>query len=362
RLLSFIFMYLFMNFLSPTFCLLLAMSLPEITLHTPAQYVAVMHLQLVCHPVPGSDVVLPCSVRELVNPNIMVNAVDLTVPCVQNQTLRDFTDQIPSYRGRTAVFKEELKNGDVSLKLSNVRICDEGEYRCRVDSTSWRSDKTIKLSVEGKLITMEKYESGKFSLLCESKGWHPEPELQWRNSKGVNLTAETETQAVADLFNVKSRITVEKIDSFFCSVTQRHHEKEERIDAQSLHGELLHTPTHSFKYITGQEGKSASLLPPQAEKTAGAATQYDHLLQKGASKSILTSCFNRVVRGLHSIPAAGPPAASLRAAEKICWHLSPLPSRTLYSSRLNIRKPCRLAEILPPTTQLLSACCHQGGD
>uniref|UniRef100_W5K9Y0 Ig-like domain-containing protein n=1 Tax=Astyanax mexicanus TaxID=7994 RepID=W5K9Y0_ASTMX len=114
--------------------------------------------------VPGSDVVLSCSVREFDNRNIMVNAVDLTVTWSRSD-LKDSlvhlyenhkdlnTGQNPSYRGRTAVFKEELKNGDVSLKLSNVRVSDEGEYRCRVDSTT--CDKTIKLSVEGKLFLCE---------------------------------------------------------------------------------------------------------------------------------------------------------------------------------------------------------------
>ncbi|XP_049319160.1 ribonuclease inhibitor [Astyanax mexicanus] len=109
--------------------------------------------------VSGSDVVLSCSVREFDRPNILVNAVDLNVTWSRsdlNNSLvhlygnhKDLnTDQIPSYRGRTAVFKEQLKNGDVSLNLSNVRITDEGEYTCRVDSTTWKSDKTIKLSVK----------------------------------------------------------------------------------------------------------------------------------------------------------------------------------------------------------------------
>uniref|UniRef100_A0A8B9GU15 Ig-like domain-containing protein n=1 Tax=Astyanax mexicanus TaxID=7994 RepID=A0A8B9GU15_ASTMX len=115
--------------------------------------------------VSGSDVVLSCSVRELDRPNIMVNAVNMNVTWFRSD-LRDSlvhlygnhkdlnTDQNPSYRGRTAVFNEELKNGDVSLKLSNVRISDEGEYTCRVDSRSWWSDKTFKLSVEGKHFTI----------------------------------------------------------------------------------------------------------------------------------------------------------------------------------------------------------------
>ncbi|XP_049319145.1 ribonuclease inhibitor-like isoform X2 [Astyanax mexicanus] len=211
--------------------------------------------------VSGSDVVLSCSVRELHSQNIMVNTVDMNVTWSRSD-LRDSlvhlygnhknlnTDQNPSYRGRTAVFKEQLKNGNASLKLSNIRVSDEGEYTCRVDSKIWEDSKTFKLSVEAvgsePVITMEKYESGKFSLLCESKGWRPEPELQWRNSKGVNLTAETETQAVADLFNVKSRITVEKIDSYYCSVTQRVHVKEGWIDAQSL---FEHVPSEAGKIV-----------------------------------------------------------------------------------------------------------------
>ncbi|XP_049318929.1 butyrophilin-like protein 2 [Astyanax mexicanus] len=213
--------------------------------------------------VSGSYVVLPCSVREHNDQNIMVNAVNLTVTwsrsdlndslvhLYENHTDLN-TDQNPSYRRRTAVFKEELKNGDASLKISNIRISDEGEYTCRVDSKNWnwRGDKTIKLSVEvvgsEPEVTVEKYESGKFSLLCESKGWRPEPELQWRNSKEVNLTAETETQRVADLFNVKSRITVEKIDSYFCTVTQRHHVKEGWTGAHTLNE---HVPSEAGKTV-----------------------------------------------------------------------------------------------------------------
>ncbi|XP_046873548.1 butyrophilin subfamily 1 member A1-like isoform X2 [Hypomesus transpacificus] len=38
----------------------------------------------------------------------------------------------PSYRNRTALFKEELKKGNVSLKLSRVRLEDKGNYTCLV--------------------------------------------------------------------------------------------------------------------------------------------------------------------------------------------------------------------------------------
>ena len=36
----------------------------------------------------------------------------------------------PSYRGRTSVFIDQLKLGDISLKLSRVKLSDEGRYKC----------------------------------------------------------------------------------------------------------------------------------------------------------------------------------------------------------------------------------------
>uniref|UniRef100_A0A667YUA2 Immunoglobulin V-set domain-containing protein n=1 Tax=Myripristis murdjan TaxID=586833 RepID=A0A667YUA2_9TELE len=43
-------------------------------------------------------------------------------------------NQNPSYIGRTSLFMDKLKNGDVSLKLSKVKLSDEGKYRCFIPS------------------------------------------------------------------------------------------------------------------------------------------------------------------------------------------------------------------------------------
>uniref|UniRef100_A0A8C9RBP5 Butyrophilin subfamily 1 member A1-like n=1 Tax=Scleropages formosus TaxID=113540 RepID=A0A8C9RBP5_SCLFO len=88
--------------------------------------------------VAGEDVVLPCYLK----PNI--SAVDLRIEWLRVHTedplvhlYRDHEDrnenQIPSYRGRTSLFPEELKKGNTSLKVKNVRGSDNGEYKCFVD-------------------------------------------------------------------------------------------------------------------------------------------------------------------------------------------------------------------------------------
>uniref|UniRef100_A0A8B9GP31 Ig-like domain-containing protein n=1 Tax=Astyanax mexicanus TaxID=7994 RepID=A0A8B9GP31_ASTMX len=85
------------------------------------------------------DLVLPCSLH----PNI--SAVDMTVEWERTDlyqtdnlvhVFKDFGDindnQRQSYRGRTALFKEELLRGNTSLKLSAVQPSDEGVYKCIV--------------------------------------------------------------------------------------------------------------------------------------------------------------------------------------------------------------------------------------
>lgn len=54
-----------------------------------------------------------------------------------------------SYKGRTSLFTEELKQGNISLKLTQVKLSDEGTYRCYVPGLS--KETTVQLVV-GKLL------------------------------------------------------------------------------------------------------------------------------------------------------------------------------------------------------------------
>ncbi|KAG8005952.1 hypothetical protein GBF38_005028 [Nibea albiflora] len=66
-------------------------------------------------------------------------------------------------------------------------------------------------------------ETGGMIVVCEAKGWYPEPELFWLDGEGNLLSAgPTETvRGPDDLYTVSRRLTVRKSDSFTCRVQQK---------------------------------------------------------------------------------------------------------------------------------------------
>ncbi len=103
--------------------------------------------------VAGEDVILPCSVKpsiSVVDMRVEWFRLDLkdSVHLYDDHVDRN-TDQFQSYRGRTELNHQELQRGDASLKLSSVRVSDEGLYKCFIQSKSWYDDATVNVSVEG---------------------------------------------------------------------------------------------------------------------------------------------------------------------------------------------------------------------
>uniref|UniRef100_A0A8C9T6J6 Butyrophilin subfamily 1 member A1-like n=1 Tax=Scleropages formosus TaxID=113540 RepID=A0A8C9T6J6_SCLFO len=184
--------------------------------------------------VAGEDVVLPCYLK----PNI--SAVDLSIEWLRVYTedplvhlYRDHEDrnekQIPSYRGRTSLFPEELRKGNTSLKVKNVQGSDNGEYKCFIQAGDWYDDSSINVHIKAvgthPVISIEGYEEGGISLVCESKGWFPQPEVLWMDSEGHSLPAghtETHTDSMG-LFTVRQRVIVQERETnrFTCRILQQ---------------------------------------------------------------------------------------------------------------------------------------------
>uniref|UniRef100_A0A667Z6A6 Ig-like domain-containing protein n=1 Tax=Myripristis murdjan TaxID=586833 RepID=A0A667Z6A6_9TELE len=148
----------------------------------------------------------------------------------------------PSYEGRTSLSLGKLTNGDVSLKLSEVKLSDEGKYRCYI--LSLERESIVELVVgaaSSPVLNVSKSSSG-VVLECESKGWYPEPELFWLDAEGKLLSAGApETVRGPDgLYTVSSRVTVEKRhgNSFTCRVQQS--------KIQQIRQKQIHVPDDLF--------------------------------------------------------------------------------------------------------------------
>uniref|UniRef100_A0A8P4KAY3 Ig-like domain-containing protein n=1 Tax=Dicentrarchus labrax TaxID=13489 RepID=A0A8P4KAY3_DICLA len=98
----------------------------------------------------GDDVILSCSLvpaNSASSQTVVWTRPDLDPKYihVQKDGQPVCSSQNLLYFNRTALFEEELKHGNVSLKLSRVKISDGGKYFCFVQSVVWAV--SIKLTV-----------------------------------------------------------------------------------------------------------------------------------------------------------------------------------------------------------------------
>ncbi|XP_059210508.1 butyrophilin-like protein 10 [Centropristis striata] len=232
----------------------------------------------------GDDTMLPCHLHPAVDVASLAvewSRADLNPRFVhvRRDGVELLIDQNPSYIGRTSVSADKLKCGDLSLKLSKVKLSDDGSYRCYIPEMYKGS--TVRLvigAVSSPVIRITKDASGVTLLLdCESSGWYPEPEVLWLDGEGKLLSAgPTETvRGPDDLYTVSSRVTVEKSDSnsFTCRVHQKdtNHTTETHITVAAIHNlappylsDLLHTATSTRSL---RSSSSIHLTVPPARLT-----------------------------------------------------------------------------------------------
>ncbi|XP_045567746.1 butyrophilin-like protein 2 isoform X2 [Salmo salar] len=199
----------------------------------------------------GDDIILPCSLKPNVNAENMV--VRWTRLNLKSEVVHRYSDgrdsnvdQSPSYRNRTSVFNEELKNGNVSLKLTRVTLSDAGSYRCFIPTlTSQVKETTVQLfvgAVSQPVISIDGTKDWGVVLKCESGGWFPEPEMEWLDSSGTILPADGPPERHRDsegLYTVRRHVTVNQTDTnrFTCRVQQQeiNHMKETEIHVPDIY-------------------------------------------------------------------------------------------------------------------------------
>lgn len=98
----------------------------------------------------GGDIILPCHLEPAVDVAAMTlewTRSDLNPIFVH--VWRAGQDLVhtkhPSYQERTSLSVDELKRGNISLKLSKVKLSDQGTYHCYIPKLNKRS--SVKLVV-----------------------------------------------------------------------------------------------------------------------------------------------------------------------------------------------------------------------
>ncbi|XP_074874008.1 butyrophilin subfamily 1 member A1-like [Carettochelys insculpta] len=171
----------------------------------------------------GQDVVLPCQL----SPPAGLPSMDVqwrkTDPefIVVHEYMNEGAQNLPGdgYQTRTELFPQEFHSGNVSLKLKQLRVVDDGQYRCFARNLEWSLEAATELRVSAVapvfIDVLGPREQG-IGLTCRSSGWFPEPQLQWVGKNGQNLKMKSVTNRAQDrekLYSVVSHITVTEDDN-----------------------------------------------------------------------------------------------------------------------------------------------------
>ncbi|XP_043352682.1 butyrophilin subfamily 1 member A1-like isoform X6 [Dermochelys coriacea] len=166
----------------------------------------------------GQETVLPCHLSP------RMSAANMEVRWFHSEfstavhLYRDGKDQyerqMPEYQGRTELLKAGLTDGNVHLRLLNIRRSDEGQYHCFVQDDTFYEEAVLELWIAGlgsaPLLSVEGHQDGGIRVVCRSAGWYPEPEVLWRNLNGRHLPSLSVTKSQGDnsLFETETAVIV----------------------------------------------------------------------------------------------------------------------------------------------------------
>ncbi|NXJ94090.1 VTCN1 inhibitor, partial [Corythaixoides concolor] len=131
-------------------------------------------------------------------------------------------EQDASFRGRTAVFAEQVIGGNASLELRDVQLSDAGTYRCSVTTARGSGAAVLQYRTGAFSTPKVRVEGGSSgaTLQCEAPRWFPRPAVRWMAcsdtgqclphaaSTSYRLNAENVTlRVVSSLHNITANAT-----------------------------------------------------------------------------------------------------------------------------------------------------------
>uniref|UniRef100_A0A3B4G9S8 Ig-like domain-containing protein n=1 Tax=Pundamilia nyererei TaxID=303518 RepID=A0A3B4G9S8_9CICH len=174
----------------------------------------------------GGDVILPCSFN--ISDNTDFPTVEWSKEGLKPDVVFLYRDgceayemKNPAFEYRTSFIVKELKDGNISLRISNVQVSDAGKYQCLIfqKNALWSDETKIELFVavsEPKLSVIS-VEGGDIALHCEGNCWLPEPQITFLDDKGKKISEENpkREQDARGCFTVTRRATLQRATSSY---------------------------------------------------------------------------------------------------------------------------------------------------
>ncbi|XP_069420843.1 butyrophilin subfamily 1 member A1 [Ovis canadensis] len=166
----------------------------------------------------GEDAELPCRL----SPNMSAEGMELRwfrekvspAVFVSREGREQEGEEMAEYRGRVSLVEDHIAEGSVAVRIQEVKASDDGEYRCffRQDENYEEAIVHLKVAALGSEphISIKVQESGEILLECTSRGWHPEPQVQWRTHKGEEFPSMSESRTPDEegLFTVRASVII----------------------------------------------------------------------------------------------------------------------------------------------------------
>uniref|UniRef100_A0A671DQC8 Ig-like domain-containing protein n=1 Tax=Rhinolophus ferrumequinum TaxID=59479 RepID=A0A671DQC8_RHIFE len=115
----------------------------------------------------------------------------------------------PEYVDRTEFVEEAISTGKVTLRLHNISVSDNGPYQCSFKDSDFSDMSGMNLSVAALGVEMQIYVytpvANGLMVECNSGGWFPQPQMEWRDNKGevVPHSSKSYSKDGAGLFHMK---------------------------------------------------------------------------------------------------------------------------------------------------------------